>query len=311
MVYDKQKVIDIALAEVGYLEKITNEQLDDKTANAGNKNYTKYARDLAAYPFYNSRKYGVAWCDVFVDWCFVKAYGLQAALELTCQPTIAANNCGAGCKFSRNYYKNKGQLYSTPQPGDQVFFYSRDKSSISHTGLVYKVSATKLYTVEGNTSGASGVVANGGGVCKKSYSLTYSRLAGFGRPNWGEVTLLKEPEAITKPKETSNASTDYDLISFIKDIQRACFATIDGIADPETLRRTVTVSANRNRRHAVVKPIQKRLYALGYKEVGVADGIAGPKFTAAVKNFQNRNGCVVDGIITARNKTWRKLLEME
>ena len=44
MAYDRQKVIDIALGEVGYLEKNSNAQLDDKTANAGNKNYTKYAR---------------------------------------------------------------------------------------------------------------------------------------------------------------------------------------------------------------------------------------------------------------------------
>lgn len=46
--YDRQKVIAIALAEVGYLEKASNEQLDDKTANAGKKNFTKYARDMKA-----------------------------------------------------------------------------------------------------------------------------------------------------------------------------------------------------------------------------------------------------------------------
>ena len=38
----------IALAEVGYLEKASNEQLYDKTANAGKKNFTKYARDIKA-----------------------------------------------------------------------------------------------------------------------------------------------------------------------------------------------------------------------------------------------------------------------
>lgn len=46
--YDRQKVITIALAEVGYLEKASNAQLDDKTANAGKKNFTKYARDMKA-----------------------------------------------------------------------------------------------------------------------------------------------------------------------------------------------------------------------------------------------------------------------
>ena len=40
------KVINIALAEVGYLEKKSNASLDNKTANAGSNNYTKYGRDM-------------------------------------------------------------------------------------------------------------------------------------------------------------------------------------------------------------------------------------------------------------------------
>lgn len=185
MAYNKQKVIDIALGEVGYMEKESQASLDSKTANAGDENITKYARDLDALGFYNGRKQGVAWCDVFVDWCFVQAYGRAAALTLTCQPTNAKNNSGAGCKYSRQYYQKKGQLYDSPQPGDQIFFYSSDGSTVTHTGLVYQVSGGKVYTVEGNTSGASGVVANGGEVCRKSYALTSSRIAGYGRPKYG------------------------------------------------------------------------------------------------------------------------------
>jgi len=60
-----------------------------------------------------------------------------------------------------------------------------------------------------------------------------------------------------------------------------------------------------------VKPVQKRLAALGYTQVGEADGIAGTKFTAAVQAFQRDSRCWVDGEITARNKTWRLLLGME
>lgn len=201
MSYDPKKVIEVALAEVGYLEKKTNSNLDDKTANAGDKNYTKYARDLDAMGFYNGRKNGVAWCDVFVDWCFVKAYGLEAAAKLTCQ-TPGKNNCGAGCKYSRNYYKNKKQLFDTPQPGDQIFFWPSDAiggPAVQHTGLVYDVDDKYVYTVEGNTSGANGVVANGGGVCKKRYSLTYKRLAGFGRPNYGiTVDTIYDPDDLKR-----------------------------------------------------------------------------------------------------------------
>lgn len=204
MSYDPKKVIQTALDEVGYLEKRDNGSLDDKTANAGDKNRTKYARDLDAMGFYNGKKQGIAWCDVFVDWCFVKAYGLKAAAKLTCQ-TPGKSNCGAGCKYSRSYYMKHGRLFDTPQPGDQVFFYPKDDvggSTIQHTGLVYAVDDRYIYTVEGNTSGANGVVANGGGVCKKKYSLGYARLAGFGRPDWG---LDEVDEMETSPAQSAPA----------------------------------------------------------------------------------------------------------
>ena len=55
-------VVNIALAEVGYREKASNAYLDDKTANAGAANWTKYARDLAAAGYYNGNKNGYAWC---------------------------------------------------------------------------------------------------------------------------------------------------------------------------------------------------------------------------------------------------------
>lgn len=194
MVYDPKRIITIAETELGYLEKKSNKNLDSKTANAGSNNYTKYARDLDAIGnFYNGKKQGYAWCDVFVDWCFVEAYGLNAAYKLLYQPK---KSCGAGCTYSRRYYKNEGQLFSKPKPGDQIFFWSSDKSRVAHTGLVYKVDGSYVYTIEGNTSSASGVVANGGCVRKKKYSLKYGRIAGYGRPDYGTQT---EPETPFEP----------------------------------------------------------------------------------------------------------------
>lgn len=214
MAYNRQKVIDIALAEVGYLEKESNSNLDSKTGNAGDENYTKYARDLAAINFYNGRKQGHPWCDVFVDWCHNKAYGKAAALALTCQPTKAANNCGAGCKWSLGYYKKKGRLYtSNPQPGDQIFFSDKD-GDIVHTGLVYKVDNKKVYTVEGNTSGASGVVDNGGGVFKKSYSLTNARIAGYGRPNYGPQDAFQQ-DTTQKAENAPLSASGTQVVEYI------------------------------------------------------------------------------------------------
>ena len=99
--------------------------------------------------------------------------------------------------------------------------------------------------------------------------------------------------------------------AFIRQIQAAIGAKVDGIAGPETLSKTVTLSKWCNARHPAVKPVQLRLATLGYSQVGAADGIAGAKFTAAVKAYQRDHGCVVDGVITAGNKTWRRLLGMQ
>lgn len=119
-------------------------------------------------------------------------------------------------------------------------------------------------------------------------------------------TFRSDVKALLSEKKTS-----YTLEQFVKDVQKACGASVDGIAGKETLSKTVTLSATKNRTHAAVKAVQKRLYALGYTVVGSADGVAGAKFTAAVIDFQQNNGCYADGEITAKNKTWKKLLGMK
>lgn len=187
------KVIEVALGEVGYLEKKSNKDLDSKTANAGNKNYNKYAKmlDDLGY-FYNGKKNGYAWCDSFNDAVFVMAYGVDEALKLLCQPK---KSYGAGVRYSANYYIKKKQFHKkNPKPGDQIFFYKSNLVQLAHTGLVVDVDDTYVYTVEGNTSGASTVVANGGGVCKKKYKLTYKRIYGYGRPAYDPEPVKEEPK---------------------------------------------------------------------------------------------------------------------
>ena len=72
-------------------------------------------------------------------------------------------------------------------------------------------------------------------------------------------------------------------------------------------KKTPTISAKTNRRHKLVKYIQKYLKNKGY-DIGEVDGIAGTKFTSAIKQYQMLNDCIADGIISAHNKTWEKLL---
>ena len=209
-----ERVLSVATAEVGYLEKKSNSQLDDKTANAGSKNYTKYARDLDAIPdFYNGKKNGYAWCDVFVDWCFVQAFGVETAKKLLCQPD---RSYGAGCTASSNYYKQKGQFHiKDPKPGDQIFFKGSDGTP-SHTGIVYKVDSLYVYTIEGNTSSQAGVVANGGGVFTKSYALSYNRIYGYGRPDYDNVyyedtVVIVIPEGAQETEKTSKGEFTMEM----------------------------------------------------------------------------------------------------
>ena len=197
-------VIKIAEAEVGYLEKKSNANLYDKTANAGSANYTKYAYEMDnLHPtFYNGKKNGFAWCDVFVDWLFVTAFGETSARAMLYQPTKSA---GAGCVYSAGYYRKANAFYTSPKVGDQIFFGAKGKET--HTGLVVKVDGGRVYTIEGNTSSASGVVANGGAVAKKSYLLTYNKIVGYGRPAY-------DTDAKTAQSAAKSTTEEYEMKTF-------------------------------------------------------------------------------------------------
>ena len=265
------KVIAIAEAEVGYLEKKSNSNLDSKTGNAGYNNYTKYAKDFdSKYPnFYNGKKNGFAWCDIFVDWCFVKAYGVEEALKLLGQPK---KSCGAGCSWSAGYYQKIPSFYRTPKVGDQIFF--RDSTGTPyHTGLVYKVDSVYVYTIEGNTSSSAGVVANGGCVAKKKYKLNSSVIHGYGRPKYD-----------AEPKKTTTTTSKGD--------------------NKVNVKLDVLQKGSKGEQ---VKALQRILYAMGY-DLGSAgvDGDFGTMTNDAVCSYQEKNELKVDGIVG--QNTWTKLL---
>lgn len=163
------KLIQIAKNEVGYLEKASNSQLDSKTANAGSNNYTKYWRDVK--PSYQ----GQPWCAGFVSWCFMKAFGQEKAKKLLKHwPYVY-------CPTMADLFT----LNSNPKVGDIVIFYRN--GVFAHTGIVIKVSGDRFWTVEGNTSGGSTIIANGGGVCQKSYYNSNLPGTKFCTPNYSLV----------------------------------------------------------------------------------------------------------------------------
>lgn len=187
-----KRVLELAVSELGYKEKASNKDLDNKTANAGSGNWTKYARDLDAVSgYYNTRKNGYDWCDVFVDWLFVKSFGYPVGREMLYQPE---RSLGAGTGYSAQYYKTKGAWYTIPQKGDQIFF--KNSGGICHTGIVEIVGDIWVQTIEGNASNMVG---------RHVYTLKNGTIAGYGRPNWGLVANSSPAPAPTpapaKPKE--------------------------------------------------------------------------------------------------------------
>lgn len=139
-------VIEIAKNELGYYEKKTNSNLDSKTENAGNGNYTKYARDAYERGLYNGNKNGYDWCAVFVDWVLYTAcLGLKADFtKVACVST----KYGAGVYWNRKHYADKGRTGNTPKVGCLVVFNNN-----KHIGIVEDIKDGYIHTIEGNTYG--------------------------------------------------------------------------------------------------------------------------------------------------------------
>ena len=270
------KALDIARAEIGYPEKDNSAALDDFGA-VGHGNYTKYARDLDRIPgFYNTKKQGAMWCDIWYDWVLVEAFGPEVAMQLLCQP---AGSAGAGCSFSMSYYQQHGQFHLTdPQPGDQIFFTYRP-GEISHTGIVEKVDGETVTTIEGNTSDM---------VARRTYQLGDSRIAGFGRPDWSLVASV--PDSGTGIQDAAPAQQKPAV---------CCKVELPELREGDT--------------GTPVERLQTLLIGRGYYCGGRSyggreqpDGEFGPATTVAVKDLQLAAALSQDGVVGS--DTWSALI---
>lgn len=156
-----------------------DEILYDKTAGASDGNVTKYWEEI------KPEWQGQPWCAIFVTWVFTKAFGKDRAKQLlrhypyTYCPTMAG-------LFT---------LYSNPKVGDIVLF--KKNGVFAHTGIVIGVNGDQFTTIEGNTSGASAIIDNGGGVCQKTYYN--SKLPGtkFCRPDYSSTSITDTANIVT------------------------------------------------------------------------------------------------------------------
>lgn len=149
-----EKVIDIALGEVGYRE------------SPANSNMTKYGE---AYGWN-----GVPWCVIFLWWCF-RETGLSHLFY--------GGGKVASCSDFRYYARRNGEWVTGDyRRGDMVIFdFPGTAYETDHIGIVTDVLKSGVITIEGNTS-ATGSQSNGGMVMQKSRPL--SQIIGAIRPKY-------------------------------------------------------------------------------------------------------------------------------
>lgn len=269
MAYTASTVIAEARKWSGYLEKKsigTDAEMKNKTWNPGKNNYTWFWVWLKRNGCLNLQ--GGAWCDGFVDFIHATVAGVSKAKK-------SLNGFSGYTPTSANNYKKAGRWINangTPKPGDQIFF--KNSVRIYHTGIVTRVTNTTVYTIEGNTSSAPGVVENGGCVAEKSYSRNYSKIAGYGRPLYDTV----DDKSNSNSTVTTGGKYMFEVSNLVKGSEGAD-----------------------------VKLLQRLLVGHGYDPNGI-DGDFGNGTEKAVIKFQEDKGIKVNYPGTVGSKTWSKLI---
>lgn len=236
----KAKVVALAESQVGYTE--------------GPNNWNKYADDEKVIRLYGWCPQNQPWCCTYANWVYLNAMGYDIGSRLTYGGTAA-------CSSSAQLFKNNNAWATTPNVGDQAFFYA--SGGINHTGIVVSVNGTEFVTIEGNYSDK---------VSKVKHNVGRSDVAGFGRPCWQIVGGASEAKDDPKQEEPKQPQVNHSLVL--------------------PLIRTGSKGNS-------VSLAQSALNLRNYNS-GQVDGDFGPKTQAAVNAFQRDNGLVIDGIVGSK-----------
>lgn len=118
-----ERIINTALAEVGYKE------------NPKNSNLTKYGKEYGMN--------GQPWCVIFAWWVF-KHSDLSVLFH-------GGGKC-ASCTQYLNWARQNGKTTTTPAKGDLVIYQFANSR---HFGIVKEVLASHIVSIEGNTGNES------------------------------------------------------------------------------------------------------------------------------------------------------------
>ncbi|MDD3191172.1 MAG: CHAP domain-containing protein [Bacilli bacterium] len=157
---DKTTVMEIRVKpslSINYIKRLLETAIAEEGYKEGPNNDTKYG---TWYGIPNA-----AWCAMFVTWS-----ANRAGISTNVIPRYASVSLGMQWFIDQGRFEYK-QGY-VPKAGDLIFFKS---DGASHTGIVISSDGTKVYTIEGNTSDM---------VAKRSYDLGYSKITGYGLPNY-------------------------------------------------------------------------------------------------------------------------------
>lgn len=167
-----QDLLDTACSYRGYIEKASNACLDSFKDNRGDKNYTKFSRDVNAAGLNGCQ--AQAWCATFQFCIELYVYGKETALKHW--HMNAADYCGYNCFATYEKFRAAGAVGKTPKVGALVIF------TFSHMGRVvrvYKKNGVEYFDcIEGNTS-ADLSDRNGGQVYLKTRKTSDSNIKGF------------------------------------------------------------------------------------------------------------------------------------
>jgi len=158
----KADLVAVALSQVGYKESNSKDKLGG--TSQGSSNYTEYGRFTGAQ--------GSAWCASFVSWCARQSRIPEDVVSNSVWATTS--DFGVEWKDKNNYIPNKGDLIIFDYPPYHSDTTHPDQHG-DHVGIVVDVDTDNriVYSVEGNSSNNR--------VQKKSYSMDYSGIKGYGR----------------------------------------------------------------------------------------------------------------------------------